>query len=69
MLKEMIQEQPKIHSRNICLTTYPHTNSQMLVQGTLEDRRYIPVFDITGKAQPPGTIHHLSVILLIAPGP
>ncbi len=69
MLKDMIKEQSKIHTRDIRLTTYPHANSCVLVQGILKDQRYIPVFDVTGKAKAPGTVHHMSVTLLIAPNP
>lgn len=69
MLKDMIQEQSQIHTRNILLTTYPHTDSRVLVQGILKDERLIPVFDVTGKARAPGTVHHMMVTLLIDPAP
>lgn len=69
MLKDMIKEPSKIHTRNISLTTYPQADSHVLVQGILKDQRYIPVFDVTGKTKAPGTVHHMSVTLLIAPDP
>jgi Protein of unknown function (DUF2889) len=69
MLNKMIEKQSKIHTRNISLTTYPCTRDRVLVQGSLKDQRYIPVFDITGKVRSPGTVHHMSVTLLIAPAP
>jgi len=69
MLKDMIKKQSKIHTRNISLTTYPCTDSCVLVQGILKEQRYIRVFDITGKARAPGTVHNMSVTLLIAPNP
>lgn len=69
MLKEMIKERSQIHTRNIQLATYPHEGSQVLVQGVLKDERLIPVFDVTGKARPPGTVHHMVVTLLIDPDP
>jgi len=69
MLREMIKERSKIHTRNISLTTYPQSDSRVLVQGELKDQRYIPVFDVTGKPRAPGTIHHMSVFLLIDPNP
>ena len=69
MLKDMIKEASKIHTRKISLTTYPLTHSRVLVQGILKDQRYIPVFDVAGKVRAPGTVHHMSITLLIAPGP
>jgi hypothetical protein len=69
MLNKMIEEQSKIHTRDISLATYPCTRDRVLVQGSLKDQRYIPVFDITGKTKAPGTIHHMTVTLLIAPDP
>lgn len=69
MLKEMIKERSQIHTRNILLATYPHKGSGVLVQGILKDERLIPVFDVTGKARAPGTVHHMVVTLLIDPDP
>lgn len=69
MLEEIINNRQQIHTRDICLSTYPHKGSQILVHGRLKDKRYIPVFDITGKLKNPGTIHNMSVTLLINPNP
>ena len=69
MLKDMIKKHSKIHTRDISLATYPHTDSQVLVHGELKDQRYVPIFDVTGKVKAPGIIHHMSVTLLIDPDP
>jgi len=69
MLGEIIKQQSKIHTRDISLTTYPHTDSRVLIHGELKDKRYIPVFDLTGSVKAPGIIHHMSVSLLIDPSP
>ncbi len=69
MLTEIINKRSKIHTRDISLATYPHTDSQVLVHGELKDKRYIPVFDVTGKKRAPGIVHHMSVTLLIDPDP
>ena len=68
-LEEIVKDRQQIHTRDICLSTYPHTGSQVLVHGRLKDKRYIPVFDIIGKLKKPGTIHNMSVTLLINPNP
>jgi len=69
MLKNLINDKPRVHTRNIRLATYPHTDSKVLVHGELKDIRYIPVFDITGEVKEPGIIHHMTLLLLIAPDP
>ncbi len=69
MLTQIIKNIPKIHTRDLNLTTYPHTNGKIIVHGVLKDQRYIPVFDVTGEIKNPGIIHHLDVKLLIASDP
>ncbi len=69
MLNKIIENKIKIHTRDIRLATYAHTNSQVIVHGVLKDQRYIKVFDITGKVLEPGIIHHMDVKLLIKSNP
>ena len=69
MLNKIIETKSKIHTRDIQLATYPHTDSRVIVHGVLKDRRYTKVFDITGEVNEPGILHHLDVTLLIKPDP
>ena len=69
MLNKIIENKSKIHTRDIQLATYPHTDSRVIVHGILKDRRYIPVFDVAGSVIEPGVIHHMDVKLLIKPDP
>lgn len=69
MLNTIIENTPKIHTRDIQLTTYPHTDSRVIVHGVLKDRRYTRIFDITGDVLEPGIMHHIDVKLLIKPDP
>jgi hypothetical protein len=69
MLNKIIENKSKIHTRNIQLATYPHTDSRVIVHGILKDWRYIRVFDITGAVREPGVIHHMDVKLLIRSDP
>lgn len=69
MLDKIIETKPKIHSRDIRLVTYPHTDSRVIVHGVLKDQRYIRIFDVTGKVAEPGIIHHIDVKLLIKSDP
>ncbi|MBC2705845.1 DUF2889 domain-containing protein [Desulfobacula sp.] len=69
MLNKIIENKSKIHTRDIRLATYPHTNSRMIVHGVLKDRRYISVFDVAGAVTGPGIIHHMDVKLMVTPDP
>ena len=69
MLSELIKDRSRIHTRDIRMTTFPHENSQVIVEGELIDTRHIKVFDITGKVLEPGTIHHIRLFCHIAPDP
>jgi hypothetical protein len=69
MLNTIIENKSKIHTRDIQLTTYPHTGSRVIVHGVLKDRRYTRIFDITGAVLEPGIMHHIDVKLLIKSDP
>jgi Protein of unknown function (DUF2889) len=69
MLDKLIENKSKIHTRDIQLATYPHTDSQVIVHGVLKDQRYIRVFDVTGFVKEPGIIHHIDVKLLVRSDP
>ena len=69
MLDNILENKIKIHTRDIQLATYPHTDSRVIVHGVLKDKRYIRIFDVTGAVIEPGIIHHMDVKLLIKPVP
>jgi hypothetical protein len=69
MLNEIINNKTKIHTRDIQLATYPHSDSKVIIHGILKDFRYTNVFDITGKIKQPGIIHHMDVKLMVSSNP
>lgn len=69
MLNKIIENTPKIHTRDIRLSTHPYTGSRVIVHGILQDRRHIKVFDVAGTLKEPGIIHHMDVKLMIKPNP
>ena len=69
MLAELIKDLSRIHTRDIRMTTFPHENGHVIVAGELIDTRYVKIFDITGKALEPGTIHHIRLFCRLAPDP
>jgi len=40
MQREIINEKPRIHNRDISPATYPHNNSKIVVKGTLTDKSH-----------------------------
>jgi hypothetical protein len=69
MLADLITNRSRIHTRDIRMTTFPHEGGQVIVAGELTDIRYVKIFDITGHALEPGTIHHIRLFCRIAPAP
>lgn len=69
MLKEIIKNKAPVHTRQISLSAVAHGPGRIIVHGELRDERRLPIIDILGRAKPPGTVHHMSATLLIAPEP
>lgn len=69
ILSEIIHGKPKLHTRDIRLSTYHHEASDIIVEGTLIDHSHAKIFDIAGKIREPGIIHHMVVRLLIKGDP
>jgi hypothetical protein len=69
MLNKIVAAKTKIHTRDIRLATYSHTDSRVIVHGVLKDKRYLKTFDVTGAVREPGTIHHMDVKFLINSNP
>jgi len=69
MLKDIIKDKPKIHTRDINLTTYALSKKEIIVEGILLDKSYQKIFTITGNVKEPGIIHHMAIRLLIKGDP
>ncbi|MCG8620021.1 MAG: DUF2889 domain-containing protein [Desulfobacterales bacterium] len=69
MLKDIITQKPPVHTRDIRLSTCEHGPDRIIVHGELRDERRLPIVDILSRPKPPGTVHHMTATLLIAPDP
>ena len=69
MLKELIKDKEKVHTRQIRLATYPHGDTGILVHGELEDRRHVPIIDILGRPKGLGIIHDITLTLAVEQDP
>ena len=55
----------KLHSRNIKITTYEYDGQRIIVEGSLKDDRFQESHSFTGEKFASGTIHHMTIRLLV----
>lgn len=55
----------KVHTRSVEVSTYECKGEGIIVEGILKDNRLKPYYLISGEANPPGTIHHMVIRMLI----
>jgi hypothetical protein len=55
----------KVHTRSIRIDTYSADQDRIVVEGTLEDTRPLPFYNIVDQRREPGTVHQMVVRLLI----
>jgi len=53
--------QQKIHKRRIDTVTYDGAADTIIVEGSLEDRRFCPSHMYSGEIRPPYTVHHMII--------
>lgn len=54
-----------IHNRSLNLKTYPIDEENIIVEGVLLDERFTPVYNMVGRQEEPGVVHHMVIRLLI----
>ena len=69
MLKDLIKNASRIHTRDLNFTTYPVSDTDVIVHGELKDMRHVSIFHVTGVVKDPGPIHHISFTCRLAPNP
>lgn len=55
----------KIHERKIEVSTYHYDGQRIIIEGVLKDDRFQDSHTITGEIFPAGTIHHMTIRLLV----
>lgn len=58
-----------IHRRLLDLRSYPAGEADILVEGSLKDERYRPVYELSGGKKDQGVIHDLVIRLLVGGAP
>lgn len=55
----------KVHSRDICISTFKAGEDQVIVEGVLHDKRLIETRHMSGETRPADTVHHMIVRWLV----
>ena len=55
----------KLHTRSIKVTTYDYEGQRIIVEGVLKDDRFQESYSFTGEKFAGGTIHHMTIRLLV----
>ena len=58
-----------IHRRLLTLSTYPAGEDEIIVEGSLKDERFRPVYEPFGRKRGEGVIHDLVIRLLVGGSP
>jgi len=68
-LAEAIKKQDRIHQRVLDMSTYALDDERVVVEGTLRDERFRPIYELSGQRAEKGVIHHMIIRLLIGGTP
>jgi hypothetical protein len=68
-LGEAIKKQNRIHQRVLDMSTYALDDDKVMVEGSLRDERFNPVYDLSGRKMEAGVIHHMIIRLVVVGNP
>ena len=68
-LVEAIRKENRIHRRVLELSTYALDEERVVVEGSLRDERFRPVYELSGRKRDPGVIHHMIIRVLVGGSP
>ena len=68
LLKNTAKEN-RIHQRVLDLSTYAVDDEKVVVEGSLRDERFRPVYELSGQKKEEGVIHHMIIRLLVGGAP
>jgi len=68
-LAEAIKKENRIHQRILDLSTYALDEERVVVEGSLRDERFRPIYELSGRKREQGVIHHMIIRLLVGGSP
>jgi len=64
-LAEATAKENRIHQRVLDLSTYALDDEKVVVEGSLRDERFRPIYELSSQKREKGVIHHMVVRLLV----
>jgi hypothetical protein len=64
-LADAIKKQNRIHQRVLDMSTYALDDEKVVVEGTLRDERFRPIYELSGRRREKGVVHHMIIRLLV----
>ena len=64
-LVDAIKKENRIHQRVLDMSSYALDDEKILVEGSLMDERFRPIFELSGQKREAGVIHHMVIRLLV----
>ena len=68
-LGDAIKAENRIHQRVLNMSTYALDEEKVLVEGSLRDERFRPIYDHSGQRREEGLIHHMIIRLVVGGAP
>ena len=68
-LAEATAKENRIHQRVLDLSTYAVDDEKVVVEGSLRDERFQPIYELSGQKREAGVIHHMVIRLLVGGAP
>ena len=64
-LVDAIKKQNRIHQRVLDMSTYALDDEKVVVEGTLRDERFRPIYELSGQKREKGVVHHMIIRLVV----
>lgn len=68
-LADPIKKNNRIHQRVLDLSTYALDDERVVVEGSLRDERFRPIYELSGRKREAGVIHHMVIRLVVGGEP
>ena len=57
-LVDAIKKENRVHQRVLDLSTYALDDEKVMVEGSLRDERFRPIYEVSGRKREEGVVHH-----------
>jgi hypothetical protein len=64
-LVDAIKKENRLHRRVLDMSTYALDDEKVVVEGTLRDERFRPIYELSGQKREKGVVHHMIIRLVV----